>query len=221
MPYRDKFNQLIKDVEGVREDAYTDTVGKPTVGVGFNLEDPDVRGIMSLGGIDPDAVARGERSLAPDEISQIKQSYFQKREPMIRNQVGGDLYDNLDDNKKASILSMGYQSLNNIGPNLRKHIAGDDNIGAIREIVLNTNKMKDPGIQTRRLKEAEMFGGEQFPQAFETFSDEEKKQVLDILSQIQNEHTKKEMLDKYNQFLTAPQPNRFDLLDSLRFKFNK
>ncbi len=206
-PYYDQFSTLIKEVEGNREGVYLDSKGIPTAGVGFNLNDSQIRGVMELEGINPDEIISGSRTLNDDEIGRIKSSYHRVREPLIKNQVGGDLFDTLKPNQKAAVTSLGYQSLNNIGPNLRGRLAEDDTIGAMRELILNTNKDKDPGILARRLKEAEVFGGEEFPSTFMTFNESERQQVLDMLGQIKNEHTRKEMMDRYKQYL-EPTPRR-------------
>lgn len=209
-----KFVDLITEVEGNREDVYLDSMGNPTAGVGFNLQDPDMRSSMFSEGVDPDEVAGGTRSLQPEEISRIKQTYYTKREPLVKNAVGSDLYDLQDDNKRAALMSLGYQSLNNIGPNLRSYISQDDDIGAIREIILNTNKHKDPGTLVRRLKEAQVYNPEKFASAFQTFNDQEKKFVLDLLNQIKNEHTKKAVLEQYGNYLMGPPPKRFPALSN-------
>lgn len=168
---------------------------------------------MHLRGIDPEAVRSGQRKLASEELDDIHNQYVGKREGLVRNQIGSDLYDTLKPNEQAAIMSMGYQSLNNLGPNFTGHLASDDKIGALREMILNTNKDQDPGILRRRLREAELYGGPlDFSAAFKTMNSEEKKQLRNIMDKIQNENTKKEMLDKYGSYVNETQPVQFNKL---------
>ena len=79
---------------------------------------------------------------------------------------------------------------------------------------LNTNKDKDPGILSRRLKEASVFGGDEFPLTFQTFNDAEKKEVLDMINSIGNENTKAEIMKQYQQYLVPNRRKRFQNLAS-------
>lgn len=200
---------LIKDVEGFNPNVYKDSEGNPTIGAGLKLTDPDVRGIMNLKGIDPDEVISGNRKMSEHELEDIHTSYLPKREALIKNRIDGDLYESLPPHQKAAILSMGYQSLNNLGPKLMGRVADSDAIGAMREMILGTNKQRDPGILRRRFKEAEMYGGpSDFSQTFQTFTPEEKANLKYILDDIENPHTKKELMDKYLPYIEGtPQQN--------------
>lgn len=211
-PYYDQFSRLIEDVEGRKHGVYNDTKGIPTVGIGYNLNDQQIRGVMDLNNINADEIISGSRNLTDEEIDNIKAGYHKVREPLISNRVGSDLFDTLTPNQKAAVASMGYQSLNNIGPNLRSRLADNDTIGAMREIILNTNKDKDPGILSRRLKEASVFGGDEFPLTFQTFNDAEKKEVLDMINSIGNENTKAEIMKQYQQYLVPSRRKRFQNL---------
>lgn len=216
MEYRKLFDPLIKDVEGFDKDPYMDQNNNATVGTGLNLEDPDVQGLMNLRNINPEEVKSGQRKLASEELDDIHNSYLDKREKLVRDKLGGDLYDTLQPHEKASIMSMGYQSLNNIGPNLTQSIAGGDKIGAIREMILNTNKDKDPGIAVRRFKEAETYGGPlDFGLSFKTLEPEQKQQLLDMIGKIKNENTRAEVLKKYGPYLQE-KPNLGRIADLLK-----
>lgn len=211
--YKKLFKPLIEAVEGRTNKVHRDINSVPTAGVGFNLQDADIQGIMGANNIDHNEVAAGNRDLSDPEIDAIQDSYMDKREPLVRNQIGGDMYDLLQPHEKAAVMSMGYQSLNNLGPSLKGYLSSGDKIGALREVMLNTNKQKDPGILVRRLKEAELMGGPlDFSSTFKTMSDQEKKDMLEMLNQIKNENTRQEVLEKYAPYLQGPPSNRFSKL---------
>lgn len=200
------FQNLIKDVEGFEPRVYKDTKQNPTIGSGLNLNDPTVQGLMHLRGIDPHQVSSGQMHVDPKQLEEIHNAYIQKREPLIKSKFGEDLYDTLSPNEKAAVLSLGYQSLNNLGPNLIGRIAEGDKIGAIREMLLGTNKDKDPGIMSRRLKEAELFGGPMdFAGSFKTMNTEEKKKILDTINKTKNENTRSELMAKYAPYMQEMQ----------------
>jgi GH24 family phage-related lysozyme (muramidase) len=185
---------------------YEDSKGVPTVGHGFNLDDEENQGIMKMHGIDPAEVKAGKRGLASEETEAIRDSILARKEQLVRGKMGSDFFDLLPPNKKAALMSMGYQSLNNLGPNLRNRMAQGDEIGAIREMILNTNADADPGILKRRLKEAELYGGPlDFSGTFKTLSSEEKQKIVEIINKTQNEHTKKELIEKYGPYLGLKQ----------------
>lgn len=214
--YKKYLDPLLEKVEGYSEDPYKDSKGIHTVGKGLNLEDADVQGLMNLRGINPEEVKSGSRQLASDELGDIHNAYLDKREGLVRSKMG-DLYDTLQPNEKAAIMSMGYQSLNNLGPSLSGHLAGGDKIGAMREMILNTNKDQTPGILNRRLEEAQLYGGPvDFSSTFKTMSPEEKQQLMKIADKIKNEHVKEEFMRNYGSYLqNAPAPEQFPKLQKL------
>lgn len=216
--YRDYFDPLIKNVEGHSQESYDDSKGNSTVGTGLNLEDPTVQGLMAVRGINPDEIKSGSRTLASEDLNDIHNDYLNSREKLVRNKLGGDLYDTLQPHEKAAMMSLGYQSLNNLGPNLTGQLASGDKVNAIREMILNTNKDSDPGILSRRMQEAQTYSGDPvtFSSVFKIMTPEEKKQLGDILNKTQNENTKKELVDKYGTYLGLTQPKQeFSKLNKL------
>lgn len=213
--YRKYFDPLIKNVEGHKEDVYKDHNGNHTVGTGLNLGDHDVQNLMKIRGIDPEEVKSGTRKLASVEMDDLQNAYLGKREGLVRDKLGKDLYDILPPHKKAAVMSMGYQSLNNIGPNLTQSIAGDDPIGTIREMLLNSNKEQDPGILSRRMQEAQTFSGDPvtFSSAFKAMTYAEKQKLNDILNKAQNENVRAELMQKYGSYLSnEPEKPQFNKL---------
>ena len=208
--YRKYFDPLIKSVEGHSDEAYDDSNGNPTIGPGMNLNDPTIQGLMSVRGIDHNEVRSGLRTVASEDLDGIHNDYLGSREKLVRDKFGGDLYDTLQPNEKAAIMSLGYQSLNNIGPGLTGHIASGDKPNVVREMLLNTNAKKDPGILSRRLQEAQTYDQDpvSFGSAFKIMSDEEKQQLAEILGKTKNEHTRKELMDKYGSYLGTTQPKQ-------------
>lgn len=214
--YRTYLDPLIKSVEGSSDTPYDDHNGNATVGNGLNLEDGDVQGLMKIRNIDPVEVKSGNRKLASDELGDIQNSYLDKREKLVRDKMGTGLFDTLEPHQQAAMMSMGYQSLNNLGPNLNSALAQGDKLGAMREMILNTNQEKNPGILSRRLKEAELYGGPlDLTNTFKTFTPEEKAQVKSIIDSNKNENVKKEMMDKYGSYLGEPQKVQFNKLQQM------
>lgn len=212
--YRKYFDPLIKSVEGHSDDVYADSKGNSTVGTGLNLEDGTVQGLMKIRGYDPEEVKSGRRQIASADLDGIHNSYLDDRERLVKGRMGPDLYETLQPHEKAAMMSMGYQSLNNLGPSLTGAIAGNDKIAALREMILNTNKDKDPGILRRRMQEAELYGGPlDFSSAFKVMSPDEKKQLMSIIEKTQNEHTRQELVEKYGPYLNdIPAKQQFSKL---------
>lgn len=50
---------MVADAEGTRPCVYIDTMGHPTIGIGFNLDRSDARSICSKYGINYDAIRAG------------------------------------------------------------------------------------------------------------------------------------------------------------------
>lgn len=214
--YKSLLKPLLKDVEGYEEETYLDSKGNPTIGSGLNLNDPDVRGLFQLRDYDPDQIIKKERMPPSEVLDEVKDSYLDRRQNLVKSKIGSDLYETLPANKKAALMSMGYQSLNNLGPSLTGHLASDDTIGAMREMILKTNPEKDPGTLVRRLKEAELYGGPlEFTSTFKTLAPEERKQLLDTLDKIENPHTKAEMIEKYKAYLQDAPVSKFNKINKL------
>jgi hypothetical protein len=71
MDFSTKLREFIKKHEGVRAKVYKDTLGIPTIGVGFNLLRPDARQICSDFGIDYDIILSGQAILTMKQIDDL------------------------------------------------------------------------------------------------------------------------------------------------------
>ena len=90
--------------EGYRTKTYRDSVGVPTIGVGFNLQRKDAQYLLTSIGADYDAVLRGDHELTDDQI-QFLLDYtlsdsIQSAKAIINN------YDDLFDVRKRVVIDM-------------------------------------------------------------------------------------------------------------------
>jgi GH24 family phage-related lysozyme (muramidase) len=63
--------ELIKDHEGYKNNVYKDSLGKPTIGIGFNLTRPDARNIIQQIGGNYDKILSGETSLSDKQVKDL------------------------------------------------------------------------------------------------------------------------------------------------------
>lgn len=192
----------LTDVEGYSTETYDDQKGIETVGKGLNLRSPATTASLLRLGHDPEAVKTGAVSLSDEDLGKAEDDVInQKRELFNNIKSQGFPQKEFNEAQEAAMLSLVYNSPQLLGPNLRQRLNENDDLGAMKEILLNSNKEQSPGIQLRRLKEAEMYGGPlDFQQLLKTMNPEEKKQVYNMLGKIQNEEQKTEALKKYEQF---------------------
>ncbi len=94
---------MITENEGFRPTVYKDTVGKRTVGLGFNVDDPSV-----AKHIDP-AILSGRRQMTLEEAQTIFNTRFlPTAEENARQFVGEDLYKRLAPEQQAALVDMAY-----------------------------------------------------------------------------------------------------------------
>lgn len=202
--YKYLTNKLIEEFEGFSPNVYNDSEGNPTIGHGINLNDIANKSLLELSGKNVQSLIEGKESLSEDESKFHKENILQRKEREIKNQLGADIFDNLRDNEKAAIMSLGYNNINLLGPKLKNYLADPNKkIETTKEIILNSNQKQDPGLQLRRLKEAELFADPiQFANSFKDMSDEEKSKILNNLNKLKNPNQKQMVIEKYNPFLT-------------------
>lgn len=191
----------LKEQEGYRESVYSDTEGIPTIGSGVNLKDEENRGYLSMYGKDPAKLESGEDTIDEELNDRLLNNIVDRKLELSRNKLSPELWDTLNEDQQTVIGGLGYQSLNNIGPNLTNAIMNNDIPSSVYEIVANTNKSQSPGIQYRRLKQGQDFAGESFWDILSSFDRDTRNKILENLNKIENEHTRKEALENYSPYL--------------------
>lgn len=112
MSSMDMFGKL-KSEEGFRDTIYKDTLGHPTIGYGFNLDDPTTSGMIA-----PDVLS-GARKITVEESDAILNKLFEESQKGAINFVGEDVYGALNDDQKLALVDMAY----NMGsPKLSKFV---------------------------------------------------------------------------------------------------
>lgn len=206
MDRNDIVNKYLKthldDVEGNRSEVYEDQKGIPTIGAGINLRSPQAQKSLINMGHAPEAIQSGEIQLKPEELNKIQEESLSEKKRMfdvIKSQSFPQK--ELNEAQEASLLSLMYNSPKLVGPNMRQHLNEGRDLDVMREMVLNSNQEQSPGLQLRRIKEAELYGGPlDFQQMLQTLKPEEKKQVFELLNKINNDEQKTQVLQKYSQF---------------------
>lgn len=214
--YRPILKPVLNKAEGFRDTVYDDGRGNPTTGYGFNLNDKGNDALLQLHGVDKQALIEGRSKLSQEQADAIQDSILAQKEKLVRHTVGSDLFDNLPANKKATLMSLGYNSINLLGPKLRQSVADNDDLNAAKEIMLNSNPKKELGILRRRSDEAKMYlGDDQYKRMNALLNDDERKQLQTILDKSDNENVKREYLNDHGTIFekpNAPQPLAFNNL---------
>jgi GH24 family phage-related lysozyme (muramidase) len=96
--------RFIEAHEGRRVDAYLDSRGIRTIGVGFNLQRPDAREKITALGLSYDAVCRGEVRLTDAQIDRLLDSDIADAEAGARRCVRG--FDVLPAQAKMVVIDM-------------------------------------------------------------------------------------------------------------------
>ena len=97
---------MTQQFEGYRDKVYKDTVGKRTIGWGFNIDEPGVAQLL------PQSVTDGLRPLAPEEAQAAYAILYRKAQQDAVNFAQGK-YDQLTPIKQAILTDLAY----NLGPN--------------------------------------------------------------------------------------------------------
>lgn len=216
--YKTTLNPILDEYEGFSETVYNDSKGNPTIGNGFNLNDRNNHGIMALHGVDVNSLHSGGR-LSKEQNDAIRDTIIKEKEKLVRNVVGSDFFDSLPTNKKAVVMSLGYNSINLLGPKFRQNMANNDDLLAAKEILLNSNASKDLGTLRRRTQEAKTFlGKDQFEKMGSLLTEDEKSQINNILNSSDNENVKQDYLKQYGTMLQKSNtPKPLDFSNILNF----
>lgn len=169
--YSNQRYDFISKVEGVRYEAYddatsrkvssnADVTGNRTIGIGFNMERPDAkrifRDILSIPEKDFDVYYSGKKSLSQAHVMALFNHTADEAERIVDNRLG-DVADKLSKQQRLVLVSLAFNNPELVGPNLIAAIKAGKLDEAAREIRLRSNKSKNPGIQSRREAEADMF----------------------------------------------------------------
>lgn len=195
-------------MEGYSDRVYPDHKGNPTIGHGLNLNDKVNQKLLTQYGYKVSEITSGRQSISLEDANSILNQVISKKEKQIRKQIGSSLFDSLQPNEKAAVMSLGYQSLKLLGPKLRHGLARNNAITVLRAIILESNPENKPGVLARRLKEAELFGDPVgFAIMMGMMTTSEKQRLLKIINKNKNLGQKQAMLEKYSPFLTQTVPS--------------
>lgn len=196
MADKEQLKKFLEEVEGRSTTPYTDHKGNPTVGVGSNLNSPEMPAILNELGVTPEQLQKG---LPIDTQDAIMDKQLDEKGRYLQNIQKRDFPNaNLAPHQETAVKSLMYNAPGLVGPDMRGHLDKGDTAAAVKEILLRSNKNKIPGIQRRRLKEAETFAGDEWQQITDSLTDEERGQIYQLLEKIQNPHTKEQTLKEYD-----------------------
>ena len=117
-----------KEFEGYRPTIYRDTVGKRTVGYGFNIDDPYVRGFL------PVDVVSGKRPITQEEADTAFKSLYSNAEKDAIKFLGKKAFNRLSFDRQEVLIdmayNMGYNELSKFKKMRAALQAGDTNVAA-------------------------------------------------------------------------------------------
>ena len=93
--------------EGFKPRVYKDTVGKNTIGYGFNIDDSTVRSLI------PKDILQGKRDITQDEALGIRKTLTDRAFQDARLFVGDETFSNLTTQQRTALTDMAY----NLGRN--------------------------------------------------------------------------------------------------------
>lgn len=101
------FGDITKDFEGFMPDIYKDTVGKRSIGYGFNLDEPFISKLV------PHDVSLGKRPISRQEADSVFSVLYSKAKKDAINYFGEDKFKKLPPEIQETITDMSY----NLGAN--------------------------------------------------------------------------------------------------------
>lgn len=97
--------------EGSRNTMYYDSVGIPTIGIGFNLQRSDARDALQRAGVaaqDVDAVMKGQKPLTDAQVSALFAYSFAPILSEARASLDSGIYDSLSDARRFVVADLVY-----------------------------------------------------------------------------------------------------------------
>ncbi len=208
--------EKLKEFEGSLNEVHQDSKGIDTIGSGMALRSPATKNAFANLGYDTEKIRTGETSVPQKDLDSAMDKVLNEKYDLLNNIKERSFpQKNLNEQQQAALLSMVYNSPELLGPNIRQYLNEDKDVDVMREIVLNSNKDKSPGVLFRRLQEAELYGGDMgFSDMLSTMSEQEKNYIFNTLNETKNEQQKQKMIEKYPQFAPSYVPTEAP-------KFNK
>jgi len=163
----------VKAMEGSDEFVYLDSVGKKTVGNGFNMDQVGAKqqwdnAFLDYDGIKPnfDAVYNGAK-MEKDQISHLFNKSTQSRQTQLINKIGKENWSKLKPNQQMALESTYYNSPALVGDDLTRYIknyaksgSADDLAKAVKELQSNGGRgYSQRYLQPRRDGEAALLNG--------------------------------------------------------------
>lgn len=105
-------NELLSRHEGRRLQAYSDTKGLTTIGVGFNLMQPGASQVCTLLGIDYTGVLSGKVCLTDQQCDALLQHCIAEVIVGVKGLVPG--FDALSDNRQMVLVDIGFAGLHTL-----------------------------------------------------------------------------------------------------------
>lgn len=208
MAEKTKLRTFLKDVEGASLTPYEDIHGNPTIGVGAKLDSPELK---SMGIHEPASLTEDQMHELLDRQLATKRETFQKLKeeqfPLAH----------IEPHEEDTLLSLVYQNKNLVGPDMQRSLNTNQKDQVAKEILLRSNKNKIPGIQKRRLMEAQMYSGspDAFNDLIDSLSTEEISQIQNIMNNMQNKHELLKIQEQY-PFLRGLNEPRFKRLIDIK-----
>lgn len=195
MADNNKLLEHLKEYEGYKEKVYPDSNENPTIGYGTNLRAPGLENYLKQINKTRMGLMEGAESLNPEEAEFLMKKQIEDAQKTFEGIQQKDFpQTQLTEDQLAALTSLTYNNPKLIGPQLRQFLSEDNREEAIKEILLRSNRAKDPGIMRRRLAEAEMYAGQN---PLKMLSEDELEELKIIASNIESPGTRQGLLDMY------------------------
>lgn len=123
----DDIQKFITKHEGYRNKVYLDSLGIPTVGIGFNLRRPDAPIILKRLGLEYGKVLNGDQILTDEQVKEIFQLCLKIAYADVKHYI--PKFDTLPKNIKLALIdlsfNLGYNRLSKFVKTRQFIIAGD------------------------------------------------------------------------------------------------
>lgn len=206
----DSIMDIIRGFEGFSSTAYPDIKDIPTVGLGVNLQSPEVPQILESQGLNVDELKAGRQEITPEQADTVAREQLAEKLRYFDAIKNRDFPDSeIEPHEERALLSLGYNSPRLWGPRIRKLLNINDDIGVAKEILLRSNRERSGGLQRRRILEAKIYAGDKWEEVLNSLSPEEHGEIMQILNTIRNPYTKKQLPQEFPDLF---QDNRFTKL---------